>query len=210
MAIPCPVEPNRLVAVYWDDLASAGSESGIWYQAIGDSLVVLEWHDFGYYGFEACSLNFEALLHSSGIIELEYARVSAGDTLYDQGMSATVGIENTAGTVGLEYLHDGSPAGNLLVPRRAIRFLPREYGIAEGSEQQPLGSSSEPSIVRGVLFLEASCELRVTRYELLDPAGRGVMELRAGPNDVSRLASGVYFVRTEPSAVTVRKVILQR
>jgi hypothetical protein len=32
---------------------------------------------------------------------------------------------------------------------------------------------------------------------LLDAAGRRVMELRQGANDVSRLAAGVYFVREE-------------
>jgi hypothetical protein len=213
-AIPCPAEPNRLVAVYWDDLASERSESGIWCQAIGDSLVVLEWHNVGYYGFEACSLNFEALLYGSGIIELQYAFVSAGDTLYDQGLSATVGIENATGTVGLEYVHDGSPAGNLLVPRRAIRFLPREYGIAEGSEQQPLGSSSEPSIVRGVLRIEDRTQDTEHRGELLDATGRRVAVLHPGANDVSGLASGVYFVRrasgVRREAWSVTKVIIQR
>jgi hypothetical protein len=31
-----------------------------------------------------------------------------------------------------------------------------------------------------------------------------VMELHSGPNDVRALAPGVYFVRTEPSAVSFR------
>jgi len=52
------------------------------------------------------------------------------------------------------------------------------------------------------------------RGELLDIRGRKIMELTSGANDVSRLASGVYFVR-EPSAVNheksaVAKVIIQR
>ena len=40
------------------------------------------------------------------------------------------------------------------------------------------------------------------------------MDLLRGANDVSRLAPGVYFVRSavggKPSAVTVRKVIIQK
>ena len=39
-------------------------------------------------------------------------------------------------------------------------------------------------------------------------SGRKVLDLKPGPNDVSRLAAGVYFVREEPSAV--QKVILAR
>jgi len=200
-AIPFPAEPNRLIAAYWDDLASAGSESGIWYQAIDDSTVVLEWHDFGYYGFEACTLNFEALLHRSGIVELEYQRVSVGDTLYDQGLSATVGAENGTGTIGLEYLHDGSPPGNLLCLGRAIRFLPREYGIEETMNDECRVMSGGPTILSG------SSVHSLASSVFFDAMGRRV------PNP----KSGVFFVVSEPqaasrqpSAVTVRKVVIPK
>jgi len=52
--------------------------------------------------------------------------------------------------------------------------------------------------------------------ELLDISGRKVLDLQPGPNDVSRLAPGVYFVRERsaaggrPSAVSVRKVVVTR
>jgi hypothetical protein len=50
--------------------------------------------------------------------------------------------------------------------------------------------------------------------ELLDVGGRAVCELHAGPNDVSRLAPGVYFVRpasgVEREASSVTKVVVQR
>jgi len=200
MTIPDPSEPNRIVAVYWDDLASAGSESGIWYQAFGDSLVVLEWHNFGYYGFEACTLNFEALLHRTGIIELQYAWVSAGDTLLDQGMSATVGIENGTGTIGLEYVHDGDPPGNLLWSGRAIRFLPREYGIEEAANAEGRPPNVAPTILR------ASSLKHLASSVIFDAMGRRV------PNP----KSGIVFIRErsavggERLAFPVRKVILQR
>jgi len=35
----------------------------------------------------------------------------------------------------------------------------------------------------------------------MDAAGRKVLDLRPGANDISRLSPGVYFVRSEPSAV---------
>jgi len=48
---------------------------------------------------------------------------------------------------------------------------------------------------------------------LLDISGRKVLELHAGANDVRGLAPGVYFLRSEPSAVSgqpsaVRKVVV--
>jgi hypothetical protein len=50
---------------------------------------------------------------------------------------------------------------------------------------------------------------------LLDVAGRRVLDLKPGPNDVSRLPSGMYFIsewtRTSArNAHIVRKVVLLR
>ncbi len=79
--------------------------------------------------------------------------------------------------------------------------------------------ASIAGIVRGVLDLPHS-KPDGLRQELLDVCGRRVLELRAGVNDVSGLAPGVYFVvarhpdfpsqeeRQPPSAVT--KVVLTR
>jgi len=75
-----------------------------------------------------------------------------------------------------------------------------------------------PSIVRGVLFLGAGHnpippgELGLCpKPVLLDAAGRKVMDLVPGPNDVSRLSPGVYFVRgAQAQAQAVRKVVIAR
>ena len=66
-----------------------------------------------------------------------------------------------------------------------------------------------PTIVRGVLVLGAVDSRQNTGYRagLLDAAGRKVMELAPGPNDVSRLAPGVYFVC---GVQGVRKTLIQR
>jgi len=46
----------------------------------------------------------------------------------------------------------------------------------------------------------------VARPALLDISGRTVMDLSPGPNDVARLAPGVYFVRERSE--TVRRLII--
>lgn len=50
------------------------------------------------------------------------------------------------------------------------------------------------------------------RAELLDISCREVMELNSGPNDVSRLAPGVHFVRSADGSQrsAVSKVVIQR
>ena len=54
-----------------------------------------------------------------------------------------------------------------------------------------------------------------TEAVLLDATGRGVLVLKDGPNDISSLAPGVYFIRERPQAAgnkppAVRKVVVAR
>ncbi|MEO0085310.1 MAG: hypothetical protein ABIK37_01625 [candidate division WOR-3 bacterium] len=60
------------------------------------------------------------------------------------------------------------------------------------------------SVVAGVLRATAG-----GRAELLDAAGRVVMELQPGANDVRRLSPGIYFVRRRTGA-GVRRVLILR
>jgi hypothetical protein len=63
-----------------------------------------------------------------------------------------------------------------------------------------------PTLVRRVLTLpSASCTL-TSDFVLFDASGRRILPLRPGPNDVSRLSPGVYFVRGAGSY----KVLVQR
>ena len=108
------------------------------------------------------------------------------------------------------------------------------------SPAQPAAFRIEPNPCRGVLFLQnGDCPAKrgtvpsqgPVRFPgtvpgfasvglsqfcaLLDAAGRKVLDLHPGPNDVRSLAPGVYFVRPEPSAVSrkpsaVTKVIVTR
>jgi hypothetical protein len=68
------------------------------------------------------------------------------------------------------------------------------------------------TIARGVLFLEEATIREPPATGLLDAAGRKVMELHTGANDVSRLAPGVYFVKVNGalSTVNARKVVIQK
>jgi YVTN family beta-propeller protein len=90
------------------------------------------------------------------------------------------------------------------------------------AEERPQASHRGPqaTIVRGVLVLPrdmtglAGNSDRAPRPTLLDVTGRRVMDLRAGANDISRLAPGVYFVLRaasgERQAAGATKVVIQR
>jgi len=104
-----------------------------------------------------------------------------------------------------------------------FRVVPAQGAV----EQRPASTARCPitaSIVRGVLWLGRVGSRQHTAYraELLDVSGRRVLDLRPGANDLSRLAPGVYFIRSGPSAVsrepsagfrqpsTVTKVVLTK
>jgi hypothetical protein len=68
-----------------------------------------------------------------------------------------------------------------------------------------------------MLRIPASSVMRGASCVMLDISGREVMDLHTGANDVLKLAPGVYFVRSEPSAVSrepsaagVRKILILR
>jgi hypothetical protein len=120
---------------------------------------------------------------------------------------------NDLGTVGL-VCWDNEPEPLLTYRVRAATF-PVLMGIGAGAAL-PAKSKPLATVVRGVLLLlpPASGVERRASSVLLDIAGRKVLDLHAGTNDVSNLAPGVYFVR-ERLAVggersTVRKVVIAR
>jgi len=91
--------------------------------------------------------------------------------------------------------------------------LPFVSGIGGESQTSLDAPKQSATIIRGVLEMPAAASRKLQAASwLLDATGRRVAELHPGPNDVSRLSPGVYFVRSavggEQSAV--RKVVIQR
>jgi hypothetical protein len=78
-----------------------------------------------------------------------------------------------------------------------------------GIEETPSAGrqrTNAATIVRGVLMLGDRRPTTGARPELLDATGRKVLDLHPGPNDVNRLAPGVYFVRSSSQLTRVALV----
>jgi CubicO group peptidase (beta-lactamase class C family) len=98
------------------------------------------------------------------------------------------------------------------------QVVPALHGFAVGIAEEPGPSVNwkpRSSFVRGVLELGVDSRLKTGHMaELLDAAGRNVLGLHLGANDVSRLAPGVYFVRQASSvmrdAPSLSKVVIAR
>ena len=116
------------IAVFWDILEIISPEAKGYYQLFGASpnrYLVIQWSNFSqnYARANADYLTFQAILHENGDIVLQYKDVSVGHPAADFGVSATVGMQNDANTIGLQYMYNGNPRGNLLRDSLAIRFF---------------------------------------------------------------------------------------
>jgi hypothetical protein len=136
-------------------------------------------------------------------------------------------VERYAGTCGEDeaYVLAVSPDGGVFVGGRTnsdsggMDYLTVKYGAAGGVAENRATSSAHcsrltASIVRGVLEISRQHTANSLQpdVELLDISGRRVLDLQPGANVVSRLAPGVYFVRStdrsRPSAG--RRVLIVR
>ncbi len=118
---PITSTPNLhgFVAPFWDDIVTWGSAGAIYYQTLGTApnrIFVVEWQDNQHYSSSTSGVTFEAILYEgSNSILFQYSDVdfgtvsgSTGSDLppYNNGGSATVGIESPAGNVGLQYSYN--------------------------------------------------------------------------------------------------------
>jgi hypothetical protein len=115
--IPNTMEPNNLIAPFWDDLYPPGGGT-IWYMydAVNARFIV-EWNQVVQYGTTGTPRTFEAILYPNGNIDFMYNNFVGGVT-----NSATVGIENAGGTVGIQCTYNGSGPVNP-VPQMGIRIF---------------------------------------------------------------------------------------
>jgi len=115
---------------------------------------------------------------------------------------------------GWTGLIGGKPANTM----RTWAELGAFTGLDERTPRHVASLAAEPTIIRGVLYLKAvSGQPSAVRNRavLLDITGRKAFDLHPGPNDVSRLAPGVYFVRSQPQASSFKpqaiwKVVLTK
>jgi subtilisin family serine protease len=103
--LPDSALPNGIVAPFWDDL-TLSAQGAIWYRTVGTApnrRFVVEWVGVPHY-FDDGDSTFEAILEeSSGDIVFQYQDVDFGDPFENYAVSATIGIEDTAGIVGRTF-----------------------------------------------------------------------------------------------------------
>ncbi len=117
-AIPSTGTPNGAIYPFWDDLYVDASAS-VRTQIVGTSpnrQFVIEWRNVHVYSDTTRRMDFEVILFENGQMLTQYRNIAADGR--EQGNSATVGIENDAGTIALQFSRDQANITNNL----AIRY----------------------------------------------------------------------------------------
>lgn len=95
--LPNSAAPHNLIAPFWDDLYPIPGSVVYYYNDTANSRYIVEWYNWGHYGpFTPGVYTYEAILSSNGDITFQYLSMLQTIT------SATIGIQNDAGTDGLQ------------------------------------------------------------------------------------------------------------
>jgi len=134
-ALPNTALPNATIAPFWDDLLPAPTRGKVWFRTDPSmGRAIFEWKKVPRFSSPADTLTFQVILCKDGSIQYNYLRLNGVTN------SATVGIENAAGTVGLQvafnaaYLHNGM---SILIQNEQewLSVTPTSGTIAPGGTQ---------------------------------------------------------------------------
>jgi hypothetical protein len=102
--LPTATAPNGIIAAYWDDLVidKKSSVQTATTGATGSRRFAIVWNNAAIADDPSLRLSFEVVFdEKTGTVTLQYKDVA--DSPLERGSSATIGIENAAGTDALQY-----------------------------------------------------------------------------------------------------------
>jgi hypothetical protein len=102
--IPSTADPNNLLALFWDDLDPTAGGHVYYYSDTTNHCFIISYDGVPFYvtgGGGTGSIMMQVILHQDGNIFYQYGALDGGL----EGLeSATVGIENSTGAIGTQYL----------------------------------------------------------------------------------------------------------
>lgn len=125
--MPNTARPNNVLAPLMSDLDfSAGSPACYYWTNAAQDTCIIAYHDVRWWNTPASLNTFEIILSRADSAILFQYHTKQGDPFGGYIDALTVGIENIAGDVGLQYNHDQSPIANSIEDSLAIYFYPPE------------------------------------------------------------------------------------
>ena len=123
--MPSTVRPNNVLAPFMSDLDfSAGTPACYYWTNAAQDTFIIAYHDVQFWNSPTSLNTFEIILtRADSSITLQYhTQQGTPSGGYTDGL--TVGIENNAGDIGLQYNHDQFPTYNAIHNDLAILFYP--------------------------------------------------------------------------------------
>lgn len=124
---PSTAEPNGVVAPFWDELVrNSGSDGdGAVFMRRDGTRTIISWQDFRVYADFDSHIYFQVHLIDPDIIEFHYGSMETGSTTQSnidkhRGSTATVWLENPAGTVAVPF----SVNEQRITSHMGLRFTP--------------------------------------------------------------------------------------
>ncbi len=172
-AIPTTATPNGALYPFWDDL-DVDAASAVYTGVVGTAphrAYVVEWRNVSHYSDENQRLSIAALIGEDGSIVYRYKDV-AGVGL-EAGSSATVGLENPAGTVGFTYsFNTASITDGLAIAFRTTKSGVLRGVVTDGNDSKPVAGakvtvkSGDTVVGTGTSAADGSYLLQVSSGEL--------------------------------------------
>jgi subtilisin family serine protease len=161
--IPSTTEPNNYIAPFWDDMRPSSKRGQIFYQSYPDKFVV-QFHEMGNYPSTTTgTTTFQVVLFPNGDIAYYYKEFSL-----ENNESATIGVENEDGTIGLQVAYNTDYVADSL----AVLIFP-------GRTPFDIGVSTVAGIIQP--NSEVVVDVTIDATDLID--GNYINELLISSND---------------------------
>ncbi|ELS01928.1 periplasmic component of the Tol biopolymer transport system [Xenococcus sp. PCC 7305] len=128
-SIPNSYGLNNFIATFWDDLNPGAGGSIYYYNDVAENRFIVQYQDVPRYE-EVGSLTFQTILNADGSIVFQYDELNA---ILD---NATIGLENAAGTSGVEIAYNENYVNNGL----AINFVPVQNPFSYEAHEVVVGT----------------------------------------------------------------------
>jgi len=146
--LPLPTnDPAPAILPFWDDLNSGQNKAGVYVQTLGTApnrQFIVQWNNIPHYS-NTGRATFQAILfEGSNNIFFVYPDVNFGDSRYDDGASATIGINN-GGSEAQQYSYNSASLNGI---GGICYYYPTDYGDAPATYGDP-SHSIDPDLYIG-------------------------------------------------------------
>ena len=131
-SVPSTQKPNDQIAAMLTDLQpedSASPNGSVWYWSNGTDSFIVEYDSLEFWSTGGNNTFQIILTKADSSITFQYKEQSGTPSSGWVTENAQVGIENSSGAIGLNYLSGQTPAGNIIHPDLAVRFFPPESSL---------------------------------------------------------------------------------